>query len=685
MNILIPHSWLGEYLSSKARAKDIQKYLSLSGPSVERLNTVKLASGKKDYVYDIEVSTNRVDMMSIEGIAREATTILNRAGYTARMIKKNWPALKQHPQRNLALPEIIYETEGVRRVMAVVLSDISQQNSPQYIQDRLQAVAINVHDAVVDISNYVTHELGHPCHVFDYDKIMQMGGKIIIKEAKPGKKFITLDEEVHHTVGGEIVFENSAGEIIDLPAVKGTLNTGIDQNTKNILFWIESLDAHKVRYASMAQAIRTTAAQLNEKNVDPYLAEKVLRYAVYLFEKIAKAKVASPVYDYFPDQKSGNKIIVNSQLIKDYLGIDLPKKEITAILRDLDCQVTLTKDKQADKDRQVDQFVILAPTYRADLEIPADIIEEIARIYGYHNLPSQLMAGQLPSEHPQQKFFQVESRIKNFLSHLAWQEIYSYSLVSDKEALMSGYSLASHLKLSNPLKEENVYLRRSILPSLISIMHNNPQNHDWQLFEIARTYQPQKNALPKQDSYLAMLSRRNFRQVKGDLELLLKQFFILEKKVVELVVEEIMTKNHSIYQQSAKLIIKKPQERLVLGHLHLFEDGLAGIEIKLNNLLKVVNFYPHYQKSNQYAQIIEQLTFTLKKPVAVGDFINTLIKSHKDIKDFTLVNVYQDNYTFAIIYQDNNKNLSTEDVEPIRQQVVSLAKKKFQAQLVGKI
>jgi phenylalanyl-tRNA synthetase beta subunit len=155
--------------------------------------------------------------------------------------------------------------------------------------------------------------------------------------------------------------------------------------------------------------------------------------------------------------------------------------------------------------------------------------------------------------------------------------------VSENEALMSGYPLSKHLKLNNPLKEENTYLRRSILPSLISIMQTNTQNNDWQLFEIAKNYHPQKDTLPKQDSYLAMISRRDFRQVKGDLELLLNQFFILEKKVVELVVEEIMTKNHNIYQQSAKLIIKKQKERIFLGYLHLLITKLIGIEIKLNN------------------------------------------------------------------------------------------------------
>jgi phenylalanyl-tRNA synthetase beta chain len=679
MNILIPHSWLNEHLSSKAKPKDIQKYISLSGPSVEHLTTVKLADGSKDVVYDIEVTSNRVDMMSVEGIAREALTILKRAGFNARSIKKNYPEIKKHPQHNLPLPEIIYETDHIRRVMAVVLTDFKQQASPQYIQNRLQAVDINIHDVVVDVSNYVTHELGHPCHVFDYDKIMTMGGKIIIKEAHPGKKFTTLDKEMHETVGGEIIFENSAGEIIDLPAVKGTLNTGIDQNTKNILFWIESLNPQKVRHASMAHAIRTMAAQLNEKKVDPHLAQKTLKYAIHLLEKLAKIKVASPVYDYFPDKKTGNKIIIKTEMIERYLGVKIPKSEIISILRDLDCQVKTLKQSKQEK------LEVIAPTYRADLEIPADIIEEIARIYGYHNLPSKLMASAIPTDRPNQNIFILEERLRNFLADVGWQEIYSYSLVSEEEALMSGYSLTQHLKLQNPLKEENTYLRRSILPSLLTIIKDHPQSSDWQLFEIASLYQPRKNDLPLQESYLTMLSQKNFRQVKGDFELLLEKFFVLKKNEVELLVEEIMAKNHSIYQQSAKLVIKNQEKRTLLGYLHLLDEQLVGIEIKLNNLLKVANFYPNYQKPKQQAAIIEQLTFTLTRQIAVGDFIRILEKTSKKIKEFSLLNIYQNNYTFQIIYQDLKKNLSKEDVEPIRQKVVDLAQKKFQAQLVGEI
>ena len=175
MNILIPDKWLREHLISEATKEEIQKYLSLSGPSVERIYD--------NEVYDIEVTTNRVDSMSVHGIAREAATILKRAGIKTTLKETSFSKIQKHPNTDLPLPEIIYETENVHRVLAVVMTDIKHLASPKIMQQRLEAIGVNVHEALIDISNYITHELGHPCHVFDYDKIMNKGGKIIIKEA----------------------------------------------------------------------------------------------------------------------------------------------------------------------------------------------------------------------------------------------------------------------------------------------------------------------------------------------------------------------------------------------------------------------------------------------------------------------------------------------------------------------
>jgi len=668
MNILIPDKWLREHLETKASKNDIQKYLSLSGPSVERIYD--------DEVYDIEVTTNRVDSMSIRGIAREASTILKRAGFESKLKKIDFQEIKKHPNKNLPLPEIIYETDYVHRVLAVVLTDLKHVDSPVLMQERLQAIGVNVHEALIDITNYITHELGHPCHAFDYDKIMTKGGKIIIKEANKGKKFVTLDEVEHETLGGEIVFESIDGEIIDLPAVKGTLNTGVDQNTKSVLFWIESLDAKKVRYASMSHAIRTVAAELNEKNVDPHLAKEVMEYGVQLFNQLCQAKIASELYDYFPVPKMPKKIVVKLQTIQNYLGIKLTEQEIKTILSDLDCQVEI-QDKQ---------IIVTPPTFRDDICIPADIIEELARIYGYHNLPSKLMDGELAINPDPNTDYRLESLIKHFLADIGWQEIYSYSLISAQQASDSGYKIDEHLKLANPLKEENTYLRRSLIPSLIEVIDNNPTQKNLSVFEIANVYHPQNQDLPQQVLTLSLLSNKNYRQVKGDLLSLFERLYIFANDQ-QLIIKEKIAKEIQmpIATQEAELSIQSGKSKTHLGSISVLNQGLITIEVMLANLLKVARQYPRYQKLIKTASIIEEMTFTLKPNVAVGELITAFAQVDSRIKKVELLNIYKSNYSFSFIFQDKKVNISNEEVEPIRQKIVKMAQNEFKAQLVGQI
>ena len=639
----------------------------------------KLSDNKTDYLYDIEVTTNRVDMMSIRGIAREAATILKRAGYSAKLKKFPLAEIKKHPKLNLPVPEIIYETDNVNRVLAVVLTKIKDCSSPKKIQDRLTGIEVNVHSALIDVTNYITHELGHPCHAFDYDKIMAHGGKIIVKEAAKGQEFTTLDGVEHQTVGGEIVFEDIHGEIIDLPAVKGTANTGIGDETESVLLWIESLDAKKVRFASMSHAIRTVAAQLNEKNVDPHLALDVMKYGVELFSKLTGAMVASDLYDYFPNKKKPNKVRVEIEQIYRYLGLKVSINEIKTILQNLGCQVELSDDQE--------KIIVLPPTYRSDISIPVDVIEEIARIYGYHNLPSNLMDTAIPLEKPTDNNFDLENKIKHFLADIGWQEIYSYSLVSETEALESGYQLEAHLKLSNPLKEETTYLRRSLIPSLLAIFNSNHQEKELSLFELANIYHPKKDDLPTQAMKLSMLSNRDYRDVKGDLMALFDKLYLFSATNYQLRLKEKLKSEirSPLKKQLAELIILKGKKQIKLGELAILKTGITAIELDLLTLIKLAKRYPQYQSLSNQAKIIEQMTFTLDKNVAVGDLIEDLLAIDQRILDVELLDVYQRNFTFNFIFQDKKDNISSSDVLPLRQKIVALAEKNYRAKLVGKI
>jgi phenylalanyl-tRNA synthetase beta chain len=671
MNILIPHQWLMDHLETEATPNQIQKYLSLSGPSVERIY-----NRAGDQVYDIEITTNRVDSMSVRGVAREAAVILKRAGIEATLKPVKLTPIKIETESNLPLPEIENNADLCNRVLAVVLKDVDDSPTPDWMADRLKQIDQQVHNSMVDITNYVTHDLGHPCHAFDYDKMMDKGGQIIIKEAEAGKTFVTLDGEEYQTLGGEIVFENQAGEIIDLPAIKGTQNTGIGPNTKNILFWIENLDAKKVRFASMSHAIRTVAAQLNEKNVDPHLGKTVLLKGAELYQQLTGAEIASELHDDFPNKRKLSPVHLTQTKIHDYLGVKLEPDEVSQILTDLGCGVT-TKQQE-----QTTEFVIQPPTFRNDLQIPADIIEEIARIYGYHNLPSKLMETKIPTQQPEETNFRLEERVKNFLADIGWQEIYSYSAVDEQLAQQSGYKCGQHLKLLNPLTEDHTYLRRSLIPSLNQAIEANPQQKQLSVFELASLYHPQSDKLPDQSLKIGLVSTQDYQSFRADLESLLAQFYISQVKIGP---EQKSASDFYLQQAEIKGKSQKKEDPTKLGQIYVLTNGHLAAQIDYQALIKTAARYPQYQAPAKTSSIIEDMTFTLEPKVKIGRVLESIQKTHDWVQRVELKDSYKRNFTFALYYQNPDRNISTEELQPIREKVAETVEKQYAGELVGQV
>ncbi len=676
MNILIPHHWLLDHLETQATPEQIRTQLSLAGPSVER---VELKEGEP--VYDIEITTNRVDSMSVYGIAREAAVILNYAQISAKLKPLDLPSIAEVKleTETLPLPEVINKTHVIKRAMAVVLTNISTKETPAWMAKRLKQIDQNVHWAAIDITNYVTHELGHPCHAFDYDKIMQLGGQIIIDEAKKDEVFQTLDEETYKTVGGEIVFRAKDGTIIDLPAIKGTANTAVDENTKNILFWIENMEPEKVRFTSMTHDIRTIAAQLNEKNVDPYLAEPTLVKGIELYRKLVGAKTASSIKDWFFKKTKPEEVVVPLDVFKRYLGFELPKETIVSILTQLGCQVTEEKSK----------LRVTPPTYRHDLSIPVDFVEEVARIYGYHNLPGKIMDGPLPLVRPKDDTFDLENKIRYFLSGMGLYEVYTYSLVSKELAEASGYPLKEHLKLANPLTDDKVYLKRSLMPSLAQVIKTNPTEKHLSVFEIAKVYHPQgeKTERPKEVIKLGFAFRQNWRQARGVLEALFDKLFIYNYQFIP-------TKNNLYAQikvtQGKKQvdlgIIKPAKISFETKQAKTYQDETLYLaEIDILSLASVAQKHPQYKPLAKTTPIIEDLTFEVPETEKIGLVMETIHSSSPLINQVKLKDIYQNRYTFSIYYLDPEKNLSDMDVAPLRKQVVDTLVKKHRCRLVGNI
>lgn len=668
MNILIPHKWLLEHLDTKATEAEIQKYVSLCGPSFERIYQTEGES-----VYDIEVTTNRVDSMSVRGIARETAVILEQFDVKAKLkpssIIKN-VKIDVSPKEMLPLPKINNDPKLSKRLICVVLSGVKRNPTPDWMAKRLIQTDQNVHDAVIDITNYVTHELGHPCHAFDYDKLMKTGGVINVVEAKKGETFATLDGLEFTTVGGEVVFKNGQNQIIDLPSIKGTANTSIDDTTQNVLLLLESIMAEKVRFASMTHAIRTTAAQLMEKNVDPNLAEDVLLRGIELYKELTNAKVASKIYDDFPGKKSPIAVEIPLKRIHDYLGIEISTDKVSEILKQLGCRIKVNKLKN-----NSDSLTIYPPTFRPDITIQADVVEEIARIFGYHNFPSVLMSTPIPTDRQKGVDFTVENRIKRHLSSMGLQEIYSYSMVSKEIALKTDF-LENHLKISNPLTDDREYMRLSLIPSLEEIIDQNPQTPELSVFEIANVYPPVEGSLPNEKLHLAIVSTLKYREVRGIIESLLEKLYVENFKI------EI---NLASEDNVGVIIASKNEETIQLGGIKVLDNGRTAVEIEFAKLLSVVKTHPKYQPIPKTAFMIEDMTFTLEPKTLVGDVIDTILKLSENVVDVKLKDQYKQNYTFTITYHDENKNISAQEVEPIRKQVDKVLDSIYKAKLVGEV
>ena len=492
--------------------------------------------------------------------------------------------------------------------------------------------------------------------------------------AEPGPPFTTLDGQTYTTVGGEVVFENEEGHIIDLPSIKGTLNTAVDDQTQNLLFFIESLDPTKVRFASMTHSIRTVAAQLLEKNVDPELIPEVLARGVDLYQELCGAKVASEVFDEYVAERTLSPVKLPLSRLTDYLGLTLRTQQIETILTDLGCQVTITGS----------ELIATPPSFRPDLTIPADIIEEIARIYGYHNLPSQLMATPIPVTKPENVNFALETQIKHFLSDIGWQEVYTYSLVSQSLAEQSGLAITEHLKLQNPLTDDRVYLRRSLIPSLSEVLDHNSQPTQVSVFEIANCYTPQEGNLPLEQLELTLVSNRPYRVVKGAIEVLLSKFHLTS------IIVQPDDRPEAGFSQSGQLVIAgnnptADQEKIILGKIGTLASGRVAVVIPLSRLLATAKTHPTYQPLPKTAAVIEDLTFTLPEQTLAGNVITTIRQTSQLITSVELHDVYQRNFTFTITYLNPRQNLTKEAVEPIRKQITERITQKFGGQLVGSV
>lgn len=648
MNIKILDSWLREYLDTKATPQVLAEKLSLTSVSVERVGPF----GKNDFVYEIEVTTNRPDLMSIVGLAKEAAAILPQFNINANFISPKIKTFK--PVDNLTI-DIQNDSKLVNRICAVIL-EIEQKESPQHVKDRLEKAGIRSLNNLVDVTNYVMLEIGHPTHVFDYDRLTAK--KLIIRESKKGEKIKTLDGKEHALNGGDIIADDGTGKIVDLLGIMGTENSVVTENTKRILFFTDNNEKNRIRKTSMSLAIKTEAATLNEKGVDPYLAKQAIERGIELYEKFANAKQLSKIIDIFPNIPKPKKVSVKIKKVNAILGIDIPAKTCVEILNRLGFKSTTTN-------KSIEAEI---PTVRLnDVEIGEDLIEEIARVYGYHNLPSELLVSTQPSVvNLEQNEFYFEKRVKDALKYWGFIEIYTYSMVS--EEVFDG-PIEEALEIANPLSEEWVYMRCTLVPSLLQILKENKRYKKVKIFEIANVYEKQEAKLPKETRMLAgvLLDEDNsFYKVKG----------VIEQLFADLEISNIEFKKR---REGLGTEVRIGKE--YVGEIEVLDENLVDFELNFETLIKHATLKKIYKPLSKFPPILEDISLVVDEDIESGDIIKEIKKQSNLIVSVELLDMYENSRTFHMSYQAKDRNLTNEEVGEIREKIIKAVKQKFQAEV----
>lgn len=649
MNIKITHNWLLDYLDTDATPLEIQKYLSLCGPSVERIEEVN-----GETVYDIEITSNRIDTASVLGIAREAAAILPQFGKKALLRKSTLSAPKDIKD---TVELSIVDSDGVcRRLLGIVMEVGGVKSSPEHMAKRLLATDMRSLNNIVDVTNYVMTEIGHPTHVFDYERIATH--KLILRHAKKNEEIITLDEKKYLLDETDIIIDDGTGRVIDLPGIMGTANSVVTNDTKRILFFIESNDPVSIRRTSMRYGIRTMASTINEKNPDPELAYTAFLRGIELFQEVASAKALTSIIDIYPVQATTLEITTSKSFIDSKVGVTIPLKTIISILTNLEFTVKVVDDEK---------LIITVPTHRvSDVTIPEDIVEEVARVYGYFRIPSALQAPAYVAQPKETELlFQYQYTVKSYLKNRGLSEAMNYSATSLELLQSFDIDKLDHLHITNSISEEIKYLRRSLIPSLVrNIKQNEGFVEKIKLFEVAKTYIPKKEGLPDEEFMLSIAVNTSLDDLKRII------FGLFDELNIEMGIIQTGGGCHPFFLDSVEghIVVNKkifgsfgqvkPQ---LCRNVGIQEKSVFAAELSFKELMRSARVMPHYKSFSQYAHITQDLT--IKKVGSFAEIKRNVLNASPLLESVNLKDSYQDSITLRLVFTNKSRNITEDEVK----------------------
>lgn len=644
----VPLNWLKEYVKLPNSQTLLTDKLTMAGHLLDKVDKYG-----NETVIDLELRGNRADCYSILGVAREVSALFSTSVKYPEIYKKLKLVKKLKNCHNSI------NTPYVKRVMMVEITNVKICDSPKWLKDRLEAYGITSINNIVDLTNYIMIELGEPMHAFDLDKI---GGEIEIRLARKNEQITTFQDDILTLSNDDLVWANKSG-ILSVAGAIGEKHRSISKDTTRVLLEAASYDRANIRRTIRRYNLLTEAGIRHEKELDPNLVEEALYRFLKILDDNKWGEIKPEIFDYYPHKVKPWLISLNLNRIKSLGGTEIKHGEVKKILSNLNFKIVKGKKGKLD---------VLCPTYRTDVRLEEDLIEEILRIYGYDRIPERILSLEIPPLITP-KFIYQELELKNILEGLGFDEVISSSFVREKDKILNqrlGSDVSkSIVNVVNHISPDTEVMRKTLIPNLMNFTQKviDERGEKTYFFEIGKIYYKDSGKYLEKRKLGVVYwdkEKENFAKFKGLIDALLIKANLQDTLFIE------TSNNLNETSNSYEIQIEKE----TVGYGGQIGD-IQYIEIDLDSTLNksskpVAMLWPKYPPQ------IEDITLSFPAKTHIGNVVN-LINKQDYISQVEITDNYQNYYTFRIWYQHPERTLTDIEVEKIRNKILQKIKEVF--------
>ncbi|MGM9970908.1 MAG: phenylalanine--tRNA ligase subunit beta [Anaeroplasmataceae bacterium] len=631
-----------------------------------------------DYVFDLELTSNRSDLLSIEGVAFDVAANINQRV----KVKNNKPnCISEKNPINVKV-----ETKSCPKYLARYAKDVVIKESPEWLRARLIAAGVRPINNVVDITNYVLMEMGQPLHSFDADKL---GNNIVVREACEGEKLVTLDDIERELIPGDIVITDGKTPLC-VAGVMGGASTEVTNETKNVVLEAAYFEPMSIRKTSQRLQLKSESSTRFERKIDYERVDRALDYACYLLEELADAKIMTGVASNNPEPYKAEVVTVTLNKVNKVLGTSLSALELENIFNGLAYEYTNVNN----------EYKITIPSRRMDLESwDQHIIEDVARVYGYNNIPTCLPKtddkGTLTLKQ------RLERNVRYILSGLGMNETVTYSLIHEHDLYNYTLEELEPIKVLMPMTEDRALMRQSLLNGICDAISYNKARKvsDMAFFELGKKYSTEGETnlisgalcgLYQSSMWQMQKTPVDFFLVKGILDVLFNKIGLTVKYTAA------TNLNKNFHPGRTALITSNDKTIGFIGELHprfIKEHDLPRVvvfELNEDIILELNNNEFKYKAITKFPSITRDLAIVCKKDIPASDIIDLVKQTAKktlvDLQVFDLYvgeNVAIDEKSIAIklVFNDPTKTLETADVDKTINSIINRLDFTFKARL----